>query len=152
MRVWARHSAQTIRQKPKLDDIFRARRLAVETHVALVLPPLDPPLRAIGALAMDEAQIAICAFCMVLLHAKKREAGKHAQKRAERAQNAAPKARDETVGEKDRHKQKRNEPRLVKIKLLRLPHSLREKILRVIGRPLDRAHVNVLRCPETAVR
>ncbi len=43
-------------------------------HVALVLPVLDPTLRAIGALAIDQAQIAVRTLGVILLHAEQGEA------------------------------------------------------------------------------
>src|SRR6185369_12966013 len=52
-----------IREQPELDHVLRTGVLAVEAHVALVLAPLHAALRAVGPLAIHEAQIAICALC-----------------------------------------------------------------------------------------
>ena len=111
-----------------------------------------PPCGLVGALAVHEAQVAVGALRVILLHAEEREPGENAEERAERAENAAPEARDESVREEDRDEQKDDEPRLVKIELLRLPDGLREEVLRVIGRRLERARMNVLRRAQSRAR
>src|SRR6185369_8538922 len=56
------HGALAVGQEAELDHVFGAGALAVEAHVALVLAVLHAALRAIGALAADEAQIAVGAL------------------------------------------------------------------------------------------
>ena len=47
-------AALPVRQEAELDDVLGAGRLAVQAHVALVLPVLHATLRTIGALAIDQ--------------------------------------------------------------------------------------------------
>ena len=115
--------------------------LAVHAHVALVLPPLHAALRAVGALAVHEAQVAVRALRVILLHPEEREARDDPEKRAERAERAAPEPRDEAVHEQRRNEEKRDEPRLVEIELARRPHGAREEILGNVARGLQRSHV-----------
>src|SRR6202007_3208021 len=105
--------AAAVREERELDDVLRARVLAVHAHVALVLAPLHAALRAVGALAMHEAQVAVGALRVVLRHPEQREAGEDAEERAERAKDAAPEARDEPVREENRDEQEDDEPGLV---------------------------------------
>ncbi len=77
-----------------------------------------PPCGLVGALAVDEAQVAVGALRVVLLHPEEREAGEDAEERAERAEDAAPEARDEAVREEDRDEQEDDEPGLVEVELL----------------------------------
>ena len=86
--------------------------------MALILPPFHAPLRAIGALAMDEAKIAIGTFGVVFLHAKQGEPGENTEKRAERAKNTTPKPRDHAVHKEHGDEQDADEPGMMKIKLL----------------------------------
>jgi len=90
--------AAAIREEAELDDVLRAGRLAIEAHVALVLAPLHAALRAIGPLAVHQAQIAICALCMIFFHPEKGKPGENTEECPERAQNAAPKTRNEAIG------------------------------------------------------
>jgi hypothetical protein len=112
--------------------------------VALVLPPLHAALRAVGALAVHEAQVAVGALRVVLLHAEEREPREHAEERAERTEHAAPEPRDEAVHEEDRDEEEDDEPRLVEVELVRLPDRRGERVLRVVGGALDRAERDVL--------
>ncbi len=99
--------ALAVRQEAELDDVLGAGVLAVEAHVALVLPPLHAALRRVSALTMHQAQVAIGAFRVVFLHSEERESREHAQKRAERAKNAAPESRDEAIEEEDSRRTRR---------------------------------------------
>src|SRR5690606_19025515 len=60
--------APQVRQKAELDHVLRAGSLAVQAQVALVLAMLDAALRTVGALAVDEADVAVGAFFVALLH------------------------------------------------------------------------------------
>ena len=77
-----------------------------------------PPCGRVGALAVDEAQVAVGALRVVLRHPEEREAREDAEERAERAEDAAPEARDEAVREEDRDEQEDDEPGLVEVELL----------------------------------
>src|SRR5262249_36847284 len=85
--------APPARQEAELDYVLRAGALAVQAHVALVLPPLHAALRRVGALAVYEAEVTVGTLGVVLLHPEEREPREHAEERAERAEDAAPEAR-----------------------------------------------------------
>src|SRR4029079_7155866 len=95
LEVRLRDRALPVREELELDHVLGARVLAVEAHVALVLPPLHAALRRVGALAVHEAQVAVGALRVILLHPEEREPGEDAEERAERAEHAAPEPRDE---------------------------------------------------------
>ncbi len=62
------------REKLESDDIVRANAFAVETEMAFRLFPWNIPLGFAGALAVEEAAVAVVAFGVILLHAEKRPA------------------------------------------------------------------------------
>jgi hypothetical protein len=130
-------------EEAELDHVLGAGVLAVEAHVALVLPVLDAALGAVGALAVDEAEVAVGALRVILLHAEEGEAGENAEERAERAEHAAPEPGNEPVHEQHRHEQEADEPRLVEIELLRVPHVAGEEVLRAVPHHLEHAHVRL---------
>ena len=76
----------------------------------------------------------------------------HAEERAERAEHAAPEPRDEAVHEEDRDEQNDDEPRLVEVELVRLPHRRGERVLRVVGGGLDGRAGTSCAAPSAAMR
>ena len=66
--------------------------------MALVLPPLHAALRRVGALAVDEAEVAVGALCVILLHPEEGEAGE--QTGAESSGNEEVETIDEDYNER----------------------------------------------------
>ena len=84
---------------------------------------------------MHQAQVAVGALRVVLLHAEEGEAREHAQERSERTQHPAPEARHDAVHEQERDQREDDEPGLVEVDLVRGPDGLGEEVLgRVAGR------------------
>ena len=107
--VRPRGGAFAVGEEPEADDVVGADALAVEADVALVLPPGGAALGAVGALAVQQAEVAVGAVVVLLLDAEQREAGGDAEQGAQGAQHAAPEARDEAIHHQGRHEQQRDE-------------------------------------------
>ena len=89
------------------------------------------------ALAIFQAEVAVHAFVGIAVNAPERHRGKRAEKRAERTQHAAEKARDDDVHAHEKQQDETDDPRAdVEV----LPHVNARREKQIDQRQNDRAH------------
>jgi len=116
---------------------IRALAHAVETKVAFGFAPAGARNGIVAALAMEQASVAIAAVRGILFEAQNGPAGYKSQQRSQRAQGAAPEARDAQVEYENRCKNQSQEEAFAEERLFETEQDLLRREIKDAADCLD---------------
>ena len=138
------------RKKRNVRRVVRARADAVHAHQAFGLAPRHAADGIVSALAMEQAAVAASQAAVIFVQAEDGPARDRAQQSAQRANGAAPEARDAQAGGENDEKQDAEDEALGKVRLTEIENeSLENGVERSAG-GFDGGDVAVLQGASTA--